>query len=49
MVTPPEVLLLYRIVLVFLTLLDVHMKLRIVLSRSVMCYVGILMEITLVL
>ena len=44
---PPEVLLLYRIVLAILGFLFFHIKLIIVLSRSVKNFVGILMGIVL--
>ena len=45
MVMPPEVPLLYRIVLAILGFLFFHMKLIFVLSRSVKNCVGILMEL----
>jgi hypothetical protein len=48
MVILPEALLLYRIVLAFLGFFS-HMKLSIVLSKSVKNCVGILMEIALTL
>ena len=44
---PPEVPLLYRIVLVVLGFLLFHMKLSIILSRSVNNFAGILMGIAL--
>jgi hypothetical protein len=47
MVIPPEVLLLYRIVLAILRVYFFHIKLRIVLSRSMKNCVGILMGIAL--
>jgi hypothetical protein len=47
MAMPPEVLLLFRIILAILGFLSFHMKLRIVLSISVKNYVGILMGIAL--
>jgi hypothetical protein len=47
--TPPENLLLYRIVLATQGFLVFHMKLNIVLLRSVKNCVGILMGITLIL
>jgi hypothetical protein len=46
-VIPPDVGLLYRIVLVILGFLSFHMKLRFALSRSVKNCVGILMVIEL--
>jgi hypothetical protein len=47
MVIPPEVPLLFSIVLVILGLLFLHMKLSIALSRSVIYCLEILMEIAL--
>ena len=44
---PPEILLLYRIVLAILSFLLFHMKLSTVLSRSVKNFAGILMGIAL--
>ena len=44
---PPDVPLLYRVVLAILGLLFLHIKLRIVLSRSVKNWAGILMGIAL--
>ena len=46
-VMPPEVFLLYRIVLNILGFLFFHMKLSTILSRSVKNFPGILMDITL--
>jgi hypothetical protein len=46
-IIPPEVLLLFKIVLAVLGFLLFHMKLRITLSRSVKKCVGILMVIAL--
>jgi hypothetical protein len=47
MAIPPEVLLLYRIVLAALGFLFCHVKVRIVLSRSVKNWIRILMGIVL--
>jgi hypothetical protein len=47
MVIAPEGLLLYRIVFAILVFLVFHMKLRVVLSKSVKNYVGILLGIPL--
>jgi hypothetical protein len=47
MVTPPEVILLYKIILDILDVLFFYMKLRIVISRSVKNCVGSLMGIAL--
>ena len=47
MLRPPEVLLLLSIVLAILDFLCFYVKLKIVLSRSVKSYVGILMGIAL--
>ena len=47
MVIPPEILLLYRIILSSLSFLFYHIKLSIVLSKSIKNCVGILMVITL--
>jgi hypothetical protein len=47
MVIPPEVLLLFRILLALLGFLFFHMSLRIALSRSIKIFVKILMGIAL--